>query len=707
MNRTLLAIGLILPLTVVTSVADILDSWHWRNPAPFSDTMQSICFGGGRFVAAGIGGVVHTSSDGLNWDDGQKPVLFTLNQVIYANGRFMVVGDQGTILTSTNGFNWNAQVSGVTNDLLGVTFGNGLYIACGTAGRLVISSDGNLWNTSSAGTNDLNWIAFGNGVFVLPVPPPGWESQSVQSSTTPIQISQNGLAWSAETLPAPSAPPTYAVSYQNTSLSPVAFGNGLFLTYARHQYYTFQGQFLFGTDDIQLYQSSDGTNWINGAIIPPAMTASITSLALTFANGLFYGFMAPSYITSAANSSAYAIYNAPGQITNRISMAYGSGRYVLMEDNGSCWISNDATNWMTANSGLRANFYRIIAGASNYLVLADSQPILVTSDGMHFTAASNTATAFDVAFDGTNYVAVGGYSGGLTSLIYTSTNSTDWVSRSSNAAQPLYAVCRGATQWVAVGKNGTIASSPNTLAWTLRASGTANTLNNVAFGGGSYVAVGIGGTIINSPDGASWSVQYAGTGVNLNYVRYLGSQFFAIGDGGTILTSPDGGTWSSVTSGTTAALNSIIYGNGRYVICGTGVVLASTNGVNWQDITAQVPTIPNGRSVSGLGMNQVFPDASSIAFLNQSFWLVGNNGAILQSDSTDGIPRLAGAWLPNNGGFRLKIPLNVPPQYRFQCSTNFLAWQDLVSITNGIPPAVWDDTNALKSPAGFYRVAAP
>ena len=43
--------------------ADILDNWHWRNPTPFSDTMRSVCFGAGTFVAVGENGVIHASTE--------------------------------------------------------------------------------------------------------------------------------------------------------------------------------------------------------------------------------------------------------------------------------------------------------------------------------------------------------------------------------------------------------------------------------------------------------------------------------------------------------------------------------------------------------------------------------------------------------------------------------------------------------------------
>ena len=331
---------------------------------------------------------------------------------------------------------------------------------------------------------------------------------------------------------------------------------------------------------------------------------------------------------------------------------------------------------------------------------------------MNFTAISNSPYFIGVegdvygifnaiAFDGTNFVAVGGAYNGMPPLgpasgfVYTSTNSTDWTPRTSNANQILMAICRGPARWVAVGQNGAVISSPNTLAWTLRASGTANTLNSVAFGNGNFVAVGNGGTIISSPDGATWDVQYSGTTSSLNCVCYADGQFLAVGQDGTILTSPDGNTWGAVLSGIITpalTLNSIAYGDGRFVICGTGVVLVSANGVNWQDISTKVPTVPN---------------ASSVAFLNQSFWIVGDDGSMLQSDSTDGIPRLTGAMLAGNLGFQLKIPLNVPPMYRIQASTNLATdvWQDVV--TNSSPANVWTDTNVLGFPIRMYRIVSP
>jgi hypothetical protein len=48
----------------------------------------------------GLGGVILTSPDGVNWTRQTPPTGNSLNGVTYGNGTFVAVGDCGTILTS-------------------------------------------------------------------------------------------------------------------------------------------------------------------------------------------------------------------------------------------------------------------------------------------------------------------------------------------------------------------------------------------------------------------------------------------------------------------------------------------------------------------------------------------------------------------------------------------------------------------------------
>jgi hypothetical protein len=191
-NRSKWLAAVFFSLTFSTSTlvqADILDNWYWRNPVPFPDTMHSVCFGAGTFVAVGDSGVVHTSSDGTTWDAGQRPVLLTLNKVIYANSEFIAVGNAGTIITSSNAVDWTVRNSGASNDLYAVAYGNGKFVATGLNGQLAVSSNGADWTLGTNNSVGPWWITFGNGVFVAAGP------------GTSVEVSTDGQTWASFGLP--------------------------------------------------------------------------------------------------------------------------------------------------------------------------------------------------------------------------------------------------------------------------------------------------------------------------------------------------------------------------------------------------------------------------------------------------------------------------------------------------------------------------
>lgn len=680
--------------------ADILDNWHWRNPLPFSDTMESICFGAGKFVAVGDGGVVHISADGTSWDDGQRVVLTTLNQVVYANGQFVAVGNSGVIVTSTDAVHWTSWNSGTVNDLLAVAFGNGKYVACGLAGQIVVSTDGIHWTPGTEGSVDRSWIAFGSGVFV-----------TADAAEATVRVSSDGQNWIARALPV-----TVTSSAWLHNVFQVAFGNGTFVAVV-----TDETGGKYSNPIPRFFWSPDGTNWTQGAYIPfgEAPYTAYTHQFLVFLNGAFHeltqrypgqpdAIVAISRTTDGTDSSyTYAPTNAPYST----SMAYGNGKYVLVERYGKGWVSTDETNWTATYSGPLDSFSQITKGSNNFVVLG-SGAILTSSDGIHFydntDAPVGLLTAIDV--DGTNYVAIGKsissvHPGNITYLgeIYTSTNSTNWVRRTSNVQQALTAICHGLGRWVAVGGGGAVITSPNALAWTLRSSGTGNQLNGVAFGNGTYVAVGEVGTVITSSDGASWDVQFSGTTTDLLSVQFFNGQFFATGNAGLILTSTDGVTWFTQNSGTSGVLYNIAYGNGSYVACGydnvsnpsvADIFLTSSNGTNWQNISQKIPTAT---------------PVNSVAYVANSFWVLGQAGIILQSESADGVPRLLGSMFSAGNGMQLKITINPEAAYRVQFRTNLVSdsWHDIWTNANPVSSDTWTDTNAFNRSGGFYRVVAP
>src|SRR6516164_6448884 len=77
--------------------SDPLDTWTSRNPLPTGNTLYSIVFGNGQFVAVGDVGTIVTSADGTNWVAQQSGTPDHLSGVTYANGQFVAVGFTGTI----------------------------------------------------------------------------------------------------------------------------------------------------------------------------------------------------------------------------------------------------------------------------------------------------------------------------------------------------------------------------------------------------------------------------------------------------------------------------------------------------------------------------------------------------------------------------------------------------------------------------------
>ena len=205
------SIVLITALTAsLSALAAGTDTWHWRNPLPAGNSLSNVVYGNGLFVAVGVNGALQTSADGVAWNILPAPTASTLTQVIFGNGRFVAVGANGTILTSTNGSNWTSRKSPEPRHFYTpvMAYGNSKYLAVGASGIVLVSSDAISWTQQSAGTEDLIWIAFGNGQFVVagahpPIGTPAYEWQ-LYATNPSVQTSTDGATWVTRALAMPS-----------------------------------------------------------------------------------------------------------------------------------------------------------------------------------------------------------------------------------------------------------------------------------------------------------------------------------------------------------------------------------------------------------------------------------------------------------------------------------------------------------------------
>jgi len=133
-------------------------SWHLIGGIEFTDhTFFGVASDVETLVAVGRTGVVAVSHDGENltvvhpgYDDGD------LFDAAWGSGIFVAVGSDGAILTSSDGDEWQEQPSGTSADLFGVRFTGEGFVVVGNDGVVLISDDGVSWQRQErAGAVDL------------------------------------------------------------------------------------------------------------------------------------------------------------------------------------------------------------------------------------------------------------------------------------------------------------------------------------------------------------------------------------------------------------------------------------------------------------------------------------------------------------------------------------------------------------------------
>jgi hypothetical protein len=159
--------------TVITSS----DGRHWGEHGPnTTNSLTSVAFGGGQYVAVGVNGTIVASPDATNWTAVPSPTTNLLYSVAAGGGQFVAVGgtaNRATILTSGNGLDWTAQTDGTNyTTLFGVSYLQGKFIAVGQTNgaklaTMLSSVDGVGWTPQiSMASNHLRTLIYANGTYV-------------------------------------------------------------------------------------------------------------------------------------------------------------------------------------------------------------------------------------------------------------------------------------------------------------------------------------------------------------------------------------------------------------------------------------------------------------------------------------------------------------------------------------------------------------
>ena len=278
----------------------------------------------------------------------------------------------------------------------------------------------------------------------------------------------------------------------------------------------------------------------------------------------------------------------------------------------------------------------VIWNGSEFLAVGGGGSILTSGDGeswsLSYSAASTSFTA--IAWSGTQYIVVGGQG----RILRRAATNSDWTIVESGTQAYLSDITWTGKKFIAVG-GGIVATSSDGAHWTILSIPDVSILWGVTWMGDKLVAAGsawnpdtqrVEGVIVTSDDGTAWSTPLlTGTPLILD-VTWTGSQLVAVGgdkftsrgpplddgsffyQGGVILTSTDGKTWEQQASGTDLDLHAVHYesSSGRIITAGGnsslyavnpdyGVILSSSDGVNWVSVESNEKQIYEGLASSG------------------------------------------------------------------------------------------------------------
>jgi hypothetical protein len=162
--------------------ADPLD--EWQAVASPAQTLRGMAYKDGTFVAAGFSTNIVISTNGSNWFKVDSGLAYGgLLAVAEGAGQFVAAGlnaTGGIILTSSNGLQWTPRFAHTNEEYWAVTYGGGQFVAFGFRNHetptnyycvALTSSDGMQWERFPLTfvTTPRN-IAYGNGVYVATGP---------------------------------------------------------------------------------------------------------------------------------------------------------------------------------------------------------------------------------------------------------------------------------------------------------------------------------------------------------------------------------------------------------------------------------------------------------------------------------------------------------------------------------------------------------
>lgn len=275
--------------------------WTTRT-SNISTTIEIIYHGNGVYIAAGRGGQLRTSTDGITWTT--RTVNFGTSTILsgaFGNSTYVIGGAAAQIRTSTNGTTWTTRTSAITGDIRAMDFGNGIFVAGTFSGTLQTSTDGITWTsrTSGFGTSAIRDIVYGDGIFVA------------VGSAAKISTSTDGITWTSRV--------STLVAADSHNILSVAYGNG---------------KYVGSTENAEnkLVISTDAITWTSVSVVN--VTTQINRIR--FGNGVFVA-GGSSLAISSLTGNQWELLSPTG--IEFTSVGYGNNLFLIGASSGALYTA--------------------------------------------------------------------------------------------------------------------------------------------------------------------------------------------------------------------------------------------------------------------------------------------------------------------------------------------------------------------------------
>lgn len=267
------------------------------------------------------------------------------------------------------------------------------------------------------------------------------------------------------------------------------------------------------------------------------------------------------------NGSAFGIWMK--------SIAYGNGVFVASEPYQGTWASTNGVDWEFSPFPM-VNAVAFCDGVFH-------TGIAISTNGVDWIDTSAPIGSVNAIACGNGATVMVGDRGNL----LVTTNRLDWLAPVTGIAHNLMCVAFDGQQFVVSGWLGVLFTSTNGLDWVDRSVSDNNYFLAAASYGGRTALAGFAYATLR---GADFEQTYPNDQTGVNAMTVAGGEFWAVGDGGLILRSTDGLYWTDVTERLPIAparsLYDVAFDGKKFLAIGDRYVYGSTDGTKWDSVPA-------------------------------------------------------------------------------------------------------------------------